>query len=170
MLDARRSSALRRSAAATTNDKGGNEIVTYTLQFDPTGVNADIAIIHDNETFHVQWKAVNLGPDDTPAFIDRLRILQVPSCPGDDSEDNPVVYDSSTDGDPADFSEPVIAAGAPGPLMSPQVGPFTAGSYRLSVTLDDGGQSPVTSFNCIEIAASDSAGADAQQAAAQEVG
>jgi hypothetical protein len=144
--------------------------VTYTLQFDPTGVNADIAILHDDETFHVQWKAVNLGPDATPTFIDRLRILQVPSCPGDDSADNPVVYDSSTDGDPADFGEPLIAAAAAGPLMSPQVGPFTAGSYRLSVTLDDGGQSPATGFNCIEIAASASAVANADAASAQEVG
>jgi hypothetical protein len=64
----------------------------------------------------------------------------------------------------------VIPAGATGPLMSPQVGPFTAGSYRLSVTLDDGGQSPVTTFNCIEIAASASASADADADAAQQVG
>jgi hypothetical protein len=96
-----RSSGLRSTAIAITNHNGRNDIVTYTLQFDPTGVNADSAIIHDNETFHVQWKAVNLGPDATPTFVDRLRIMQVPGCPGDDSADNPVVYDSSTNGDPA---------------------------------------------------------------------
>ena len=39
--------------------------MAYVLQFDQTGVNPDVAIIHDNESFHVQWKAVNLGPDES---------------------------------------------------------------------------------------------------------
>jgi hypothetical protein len=38
----------------------------------------------------VQWKAVNSGPDDTPAFIDRLVITKLPAgCPGEDSPETP---------------------------------------------------------------------------------
>jgi hypothetical protein len=126
-------------------------MMSHTLQFEATGVNPDSAIIHDTEGFGVQWQAQNLGPDDTPLFVDRLVITQVESCPGDDSQDNPVLYDSTTDGDPSEFEEPEIPAGTTGPLMIAQVGPFPVGSYRLTVTLDDGGQSPATTFNCIEI-------------------
>ncbi|WP_396908281.1 hypothetical protein [Mycolicibacterium sp.] len=126
--------------------------MAHTLQFEAAGVNPDSAIIHDNEGFGVQWQAQNLGPDDAPAFVDRLVITQVESCPGDDSQDNPVHYDSATDADdPSAFEEPELQANTTGPLMVAQVGPFPAGSYRLTVTLDDGGESPATTFNCIEI-------------------
>ena len=124
----------------------------YTLQFETAGVNPDSAIIHDNESFHVQWNAVNLGPDNTPEFVDRLVItLRPEGCAGPEEQDATTVYDSDVDGDPADFAEGVLAAGNIGPVMSPQVGPFAAGSYRLMVTLDFGGPNPVELFNCIDI-------------------
>jgi hypothetical protein len=127
----------------------------YTLQFEQTGVNPDIAIIHDNESFRVQWNAENLGPDITPEFVDRLEVIALPEgCPGSDADEHTVVYDSTVDGDPADFTEPELLPGEIGPLMEPQVGPFTAGSYRLTVTLDDGGPNPVSLFHCVEIAES----------------
>jgi len=129
-----------------------SDAATYTLQFGPNGVVPDTAIIHDTDTFRVQWNAMNLGPDATPAFTDRLVVFQIPEgCPGSDDQDHPILYDSSSDGDPADFAEPALAAGPLGPLMQPLVGPFSAGSVRLTVTLDFGGPNPVTTFNCIEI-------------------
>jgi hypothetical protein len=128
--------------------------VAYQLQFEAAGINADKSFIHDNESFHVQWKAQNLGPDDTAQFVDHLVIIALPEgCPGDDSVQHQVVYDSANDGDPADFAEPVLPAGTIGPLMSPSVGPFPASSYRLTVTLDDGGASPFKQSSCIEVLA-----------------
>ena len=57
--------------------------------------------------------------------MDRLVITAVPEgCPGDDWVQHTVVYDSATDGDPADFAEPVIPAQTAGPLRAPLVGPF----------------------------------------------
>jgi hypothetical protein len=122
------------------------------LQIADPGVIPDSAIIHSDETFRVQWKAVNLGPDDAPAFTDRLVVSAIPEgCPGSDDQDHPVVYDSTTDGLADDFAEPALPAGTAGPLMAPMVGPFGTGSYRLTVTLDADGPNPVSTFNCIEI-------------------
>jgi hypothetical protein len=39
----------------------------HTLQFEQSGVNPNISIIHDNHSFRVQWTAQNLGPDDASA-------------------------------------------------------------------------------------------------------
>jgi len=126
--------------------------MAYTLQFEPAGVNPDLSIIHDDESFHVQWNAVNLGPDATPEFVDRLVVRHRPEgCAGPEEQEETVVYDSDVDGDPADFAEPALLAGETGPVMAPQVGPFAVGSYRLTVTLDEGGPNPVTSFNCVDI-------------------
>ena len=128
--------------------------MSYTLQFEQTGVNPDSAIIHDNETFHVQWNAENLGPEIAPEFVDRLEIIALPDgCPGSDAEEHTAVYDSAVDGDPGDFAEPELLPGEIGPLMAPEVGPFAVGSYRLTVTLDDGGPDPVSLFSCIDIVA-----------------
>ncbi|MEV0360825.1 hypothetical protein AB0H71_32685 [Nocardia sp. NPDC050697] len=112
------------------------------------------AIIHDNDTFEVQWSARNGSAADVDTFIDRLVITSIPEgCPGSDDADHPVVYDSGTDGDPDDFTEPALAPGEAGPLLHPTVGPFTAGSYRLTVTLaDDLGTGDAT-FNCVTIVA-----------------
>jgi|GEM_PF-3537006 len=116
-----------------------------------TDVIPDKAIIHDDETFQVQWAAFNAGQVDSPAFTDLLVITSIPEgCPGSDDQEHPVVYDSSTDGNPQDFLEQPLAAQAEGTLMQPMVGPFPAGSYRLTVTLAQG-LSDVTIFNCIEI-------------------
>ena len=76
--------------------------------------------------------------------------LQPEGCPGSDDQDHPVVYDSDKDGDPQDFLEASLKAGAEGPLMQPMVGPFAAGSYRLTVTLDTDSAS-TTTFNCVDI-------------------
>ncbi len=126
--------------------------MAHTLRFEQAGINPDIAILHDNDTFAVQWNAQNLGPGDAPAFIDRLVISEIPEgCPGSDDQEHPTVYDSTTDGDPADFEEPELPDQTTGPLMPPVVGPFAAGAYRLTVTMDEGGPNPVTSFNCVDI-------------------
>jgi hypothetical protein len=124
----------------------------YTLQFEAAGVNRDSAIIHDNDSFRVQWNAENLGPDITLGFTDWLKISEIPEgCPGSDLDEHPVVYDSAVDGDAADLSEPELLPGEIGPLLEPLVGPFAAGSYRRTVTFDDGGPNPVSLLNCIEI-------------------
>ena len=109
----------------------------YTLQFESSGVNPDVAIVHDNETFHVQWAAQNLGPDATLEFVDRLVVtLRPEGCAGPEQQEETIIYDSDADGDPADFAESPIKSGAVGPLMAPKVGPFGVGAYRLSVILD----------------------------------
>lgn len=111
----------------------------------------DKAIIHDDETFAVQWIARNLGPGDAPAFTDLPVVTRIPEgCPGSDDQDHPVVFNSSTDGNPQDYQEPPLAAGASGSLMQPTVGPFPTGSYRLTVTLAQG-LADVSNFNCIDI-------------------
>lgn len=126
--------------------------MSYTLQFEAAGVNPDIAVIHDNESFRVQWNAENLGPDITPEFVDRLEVIALPEgCPGSDLEKHTVIYDSTVDGNPDDFAEPELLPGEVGPLMEPEVGPFAVGSYRLTVTLDDGGPNPVSLFHCINV-------------------
>ena len=126
--------------------------MTYTLQFDVSGVSTDLTVIHDGESFLVQWKAQNLGPDDTADFVDHLVVAEVPEgCPGSDDGDHPVVWDSDTDGDPDDFAEAPIPNGGFGPVMEQGIGPLTVGSYRLTVTLDQGGPGEVTIFTCIDV-------------------
>ena len=116
-----------------------------------SSVIPDKAIIHDDETFRVQWKAFNTGQVDSPAFTDRLVVtLIAEGCPGSDDQEHPVVYDSNVDGNAQHFLESSLAAGAEGDLMQPIVGPFPAGSYRLTVTLDTN-SSMTTTFNCIDI-------------------
>ena len=118
-----------------------------------TDVIPDKAIIHDNETFQVQWAAFNAGQVDSPAFTDLLVITSIPEgCPGSDDQTHPVVYDSSTDGNPQDFLESPLPAQTQGSLMQPMVGPFPAGAYRLTVTLATGLVNS-TLFNCIDIIA-----------------
>jgi hypothetical protein len=108
--------------------------------------------VHDDESFAVQWSAFNSGSQAAPAFRDRLVVTSIPEgCPGSDDVDHEVVFDSDADGDRADFTEDGLAPGAAGPLMQPVVGPFPAGSYRLTVTLADDLGDGVTTFNCIEI-------------------
>ena len=116
-----------------------------------TAIIPDKAIIHDNDSFQVQWKAFNASQVDSPAFTDLLVISSIPEgCPGSDDQEHPVVYNSETDGNPQDFLEQPLAAGQEGSLMQPMVGPFAAGSYRLTVTLAKD-LSNTTNFNCIEI-------------------
>jgi hypothetical protein len=113
-----------------------------------------LTIIHDNESFHVQWNAQNLGPDSTPVFIDRLVIaLRPEGCAGPEKQEETIVCDSDVDGDSADFTQPPLQPGATGPLMAPLVGPFAAGAYRMTVTLDAQGPNPVDLFNCVDIVA-----------------
>jgi hypothetical protein len=127
------------------------------------------AIIHDNETFLVQWSAFNTGQADSEAFIDNLTIYSVPDCPG--SDDNlTAVWDSDADGDPQDFQEPPLAAQTQGPMMQPTVGPFPAGFYRLTVTLNSGNppadEQDMTNnltYNCIEIIEADTSQNDSSE-------
>jgi len=122
------------------------------LVFGGTGsVIPDKAIIHDDDSFSVQWSAFNQGPTDAPAFTDLLVVTQIPEgCPGSDDQQHPVVFNSQTDGNPQDYLEGPLAKGTGGPLMQPTVGPFPAGFYRLTVTIA-AGLADVTTFNCIEI-------------------
>jgi hypothetical protein len=113
----------------------------------------DKAIVHDNEIFVVQWKAFNAGDDNMPSFVDRLQVLSMPEgCPGSDDVEHEAVFDSQTEDDQADFTEAPVPAGNEGRPMAATVGPFAAGAYRLTVTLDVGG-GEVTTFNCIDIVA-----------------
>jgi len=108
------------------------------------GVVASAAIIHNNETFQVQWIAFNASQVDSEAFADELEILAVPEgCPPSDDQDHPVVHSEET-------SEPPLPAGKAGPLMAPTVGPFAAGAYLLKVTVDKGRTGSINS-NCINI-------------------
>jgi hypothetical protein len=131
---------------------GGEDAGQLNIVF-ATDITPDKAIIHDNESFKVQWNAYNDSQVDSPEFSDLLVITEITDgCPGSDDQDYPVVYDSETDGDSQDYLEQPLAAGAAGSLMQPTVGPFPAGSYRLTVTLAKD-LSNTTSFNCIEIIA-----------------
>ena len=137
---------------AGTNTDGGAAPAAPNLAFGGDGtIVPDKAIIHDNETFAVQWTAHNLGPGDAPAFTDLLVVTRIPEgCPGSDDQDHPVVFNSATDGNPQDYMEQPLAAGAIGSLMQPSVGPFPTGSYRLTVTLAQD-LANVTNFNCVDI-------------------
>jgi hypothetical protein len=115
-------------------------------------ITPDRAIVHDNESFAVQWSAFNGGGQAVSSFHDRLVVTSIPEgCPGSDDVDHAVVFDSDANGDPADYTEPGLAAGTAGALMRPHVGPFAAGSYRLTVTLASDTGNGATTFNCIEI-------------------
>jgi hypothetical protein len=109
-------------------------------------------IIHDNESFEVQWAAQNIGTAASPAFTDLLVISSVPEgCPGDDKKNHAVVYNSERDAEnPQDFLEGALNPGQTGSLMQPSVGPFPAGSYRLTVTLAKN-ISNTTLLTCIDI-------------------
>ncbi len=109
------------------------------------------AFIHSNETFSVQWFAYNKGPSRAPAFTDLLVITQIAEgCPGSDDQDHPVVYNSETDGNPQDYLEQPLDPQTTGELMQPMVGPFPAGSYRLTVTLGKD-LANVSNYACIDI-------------------
>lgn len=137
----------------TGQNAGGNEDVgtsQVSIVFG-SDVMPDKAIIHDDEPFSVQWFAFNAGVVDSSAFTDLLLVTSLPEgCPGSDDQEHPVVFSSDTDGIPQDFLQGPLKAGETGPLMRPTVGPFPAGSYRLTVTLAQG-VSETTTFNCVEI-------------------
>ena len=107
-------------------------------------ITTDLAIIHSNETFVVNWAASNIGQQDSPDFQDELVVSNIPEgCPGRDGEEHPVLFDSS-------FDEAPIPAGKLGPQMQATVGPLPTGSYRLTVTLAKGLADTAT-FNCIDV-------------------
>ena len=110
------------------------------------------AIIHDNDAFQVQWTAQNAGQVPSTTFTDLLVIASIPEgCPGSDNQEHPVVFSSDTNGNPSEYQEQPLAPGATGNLMQPTVGPFPAGSYRLTVTLASDVGNGGTTFNCIDI-------------------
>ena len=124
----------------------GQPFIVFSVEPTP-----DKSIIHETDTFQVQWKAFNVGQVDSPEFADLLVITNVPEgCPGSDDLDHPIVYNSETDGNAEDFQEQELPARAEGSLMQTMVGPFPPGSYRLTVTLDKD-SSMTTVFNCIDI-------------------
>lgn len=117
-----------------------------------SAVTPSAAIIHDNDPFQVQWAAQNIDGVTSTAFTDLLVITSIPEgCPGSDDQEHPVVFSSDTDGNPSDYQEQPLAPGVTGNLMQPTVGPFPAGSYRLTVTLASDVGNGGTTFNCIEI-------------------
>ncbi len=117
-------------------------------------VTASAAIIHDNDAFQVQWAAQNIDGVTSTVFTDSLVITSIPEgCPGSDDQEHPVVFSSDTDGNPSDYQEQPLAPGATGNLMHATVGPFPAGSYRLTVTLASDVGDGDTTFNCIDIIA-----------------
>jgi hypothetical protein len=115
-------------------------------------VTPGAAIIHDNDPFQVQWTAQNTDGVTSTAFTDLLVITSIPEgCPGSDDHEHSVVFSSDTEGNPSDYQEQPLAPGATGNLMQPTVGPFPAGSYRLTVTLASDVGNGDTTFNCIDI-------------------
>ncbi|MFJ9456453.1 hypothetical protein ACIRST_15330 [Kitasatospora sp. NPDC101447] len=125
-------------------------------------ITPDISIIHDDDSFRVQWSARNVSNHDISSFVDRLVIQSIPEgCPGSDSVDHDTVFDSDVDGAASDFTEPDLRAGTAGPLMNPSVGPFSAGDYRLTVTLAKDLGVGHTTFDCITIVVRVTAGATA---------
>jgi hypothetical protein len=115
-------------------------------------VTPSAAILHENDTFQVQWNARNTDQVTSTAFTDLLVITSIPEgCPGSDDQEHAVVFSSDTDGDPADYQEQPLDPGATGNLMQPTVGPFPAGSYRLTVTLASDVGNGDTTFRCIDI-------------------
>jgi hypothetical protein len=99
----------------------------------------------------VQWKTFNAGADDAPGFVDRLQVLSVPEGrPGSDAVEHEARFDSQTEDDQSPYTEDSIPAVSEGRLMEATVGPLAAGAYRLTVTLDVGGNE-ATTFNCIDI-------------------
>lgn len=138
--------------SGTGSDAGTPNIVFADLNL-PDGsighVGISLAIVHSNDTFAVMWAAKNLGPGNAAAFTDLLVITSIPEgCPGSVDKDYQVVFDSSKSGNPQDYTEGPLAAGAVAPTMQPTVGPFAAGSYKFTATL---GVSNATDFNCINI-------------------
>ena len=137
----------------SSQDDGGTSNIVFA-----TDIIADVpagdGVIHDNESFQVQWTAQNTGAATSPAFTDLLVISSLPEgCPGDDSNDHPVVFNSDSNADnPQDFMEGALNPGQRGSLMQPSVGPFPAGAYRLSVTLAKD-VANTTLFTCINIVA-----------------
>ncbi|MEU9605007.1 hypothetical protein [Streptomyces sp. NPDC048057] len=102
-------------------------------------------IIRETDTFQVQWSAVNRSGKDVDAFTDRLVVTSIPEgCPGSDDAEHPVVFDST-------FDEPALGPGQGGPEQNPTVGPFAAGSYRLTVTLANDTGAGDSTFVCIPI-------------------
>jgi hypothetical protein len=62
-------------------------------------VMPDKAIIHDDDTFRVQWSSLNSSNQDVPEFADRLVVYSIPEgCPGSDDVDHDIVFDSDVDG------------------------------------------------------------------------
>ncbi len=124
--------------------------VTFRNQEEP--ITTEKTTIHDNDSFSVQWVALNTTNTDIEPFNDGLVITSIPEgCPGTDGADHPVVFDSSTDGRVSDYTESSLTAGAAGSLMQPTVGPFCVGSYRLTVTLDRDLGRGATQFLCIDV-------------------
>jgi len=77
----------------------------------------DRAIVHDNESFRVQWSAFNAGDKDVPKFVDFFEITSIPEgCPGSDDKQHDIVFKS-------DFSEAGLAAGTAEKLVEAKVGP-----------------------------------------------
>jgi hypothetical protein len=137
--------------SASIQDNGGAPQVS--LIFTNEGVQLSLAILHDDETFDVQWIAVNDGPATSNHFTDLLIVEALPEgCPGSDDRAHEVVFDSRTDADPRDMLEPRIPPGQSGPLMKVSVGPFQAGYYRFRVTLASI-QDGLTASNCVEVIA-----------------
>jgi len=115
-------------------------------------VTPSAAIIHDNDPFQVQWTAQNTDGVTSTAFTDLLVITSIPEgCPGSDDQEHPVVFSSDTDGNPSEYQEQPLDPGATGNLVQPTVGPFPAGSYRLTVTLASDVGNGDTTFHCIDI-------------------
>src|SRR5215210_6969032 len=97
--------AIVSNVACQTNAERNIKMADPVIVFSESPI-PDKAIIHDTDTFQVQWKAFNAGQVDSPEFTDLLVITNIPEgCPGSDDQDHPVVYDSETDGDPQDFLE-----------------------------------------------------------------
>ena len=131
------------------------------LQIINPGVIPSLAIVHATDSFDVQWVTGNLGTAASQPFKDRLQVFKVSDdtnqCPGSDADLGDAIYDSDNDSN-VNLQEGPIAPLQRGPLMEGTVGPFTSGSYRLTVTVNsdfgernESNTDNNSSFNCINI-------------------
>jgi hypothetical protein len=72
------------------------------------------------KAFGMQCNALNVSSQDLSTFLDRLVNFSTPDgCTGSDDIKHEIMFDNDVDATAADLTNPNLAAGAAGPLMTP---------------------------------------------------
>jgi hypothetical protein len=108
------------------NAKNTYELDLSDIEFTTEGVTIVQSILHSNDTFDVEWQAINQGSGPIQAFTDLVVIAQIPErYPPSDDRDHLVAYNSNRDGtNPNDFLESLINPGQRGNSMRTTVAHF----------------------------------------------